>query len=71
MNKRCRNCMFANIVAEKLPEGDTYQLVRLECRRYAPRMISGSGTGWSDTLFPEMMPEDWCGEWKRREKVNE
>ena len=33
------------------------------CRRYAPRHISGVGTGFEDVLFPVVSPEDWCGEY--------
>lgn len=50
-----------------------YYFSRKECRRYAPRMISGSGTGWSDQLWPEALPEDYCGEFERKpeEKTDE
>ena len=33
------------------------------CRRYAPRHISGVGTGFEDVLFPTVSNEDWCGEY--------
>ena len=40
-----------------------------ECRRYAPRMFSGSGTGWSGQLFPLVKEMDWCGEFYPTEEA--
>ena len=34
------------------------------CRRYAPRTVSGTGTGYSAEMFPCVDPQtDWCGDW--------
>jgi len=57
--KFCGSCKFWNCTDEPTddnpnPEG--------ECRRYAPRILSGSGAGWSDTLYPPTAMMDWCGE---------
>lgn len=38
---------------------------RFECRRNAPRWNSGSGTGCTDTLWPEVTANLWCGEWEK------
>lgn len=58
---KCHECFYFAIgmnMAEK-------QL--LECRRYAPRVIHGSGTGWSDSKWPKVEKYDWCGEFKPKE----
>ena len=36
---------------------------KFECRRNAPRWNSGSGTGCTDTLWPEVTSDLWCGDW--------
>jgi hypothetical protein len=33
------------------------------CKRYAPRHISGVGTGYEEHLWPRVDASDWCGEW--------
>ena len=57
----CKNCKFwkrgTNISdGEKVIEGGL-------CLRHAPTMLSGSGSGWSDQLWPATKPTDWCGEY--------
>jgi hypothetical protein len=57
----CRNCKYTDA---KQPEIN----FEIECRRYAPRIFSGSGEGWSDRLYPLVNAENgWCGEfvWER------
>jgi len=34
-----------------------------QCSRYAPREISGVGTGYNSKLWPEVAAGDWCGEY--------
>lgn len=34
------------------------------CRRYAPRHLSGVGTGFEENKWPEVQPDDWCGEYQ-------
>ena len=43
--------------------------IESECRRYAPRMFSGSGEGWSNQLFPCVKETDWCGEFYPTEEA--
>jgi hypothetical protein len=38
--------------------------IKSECRRFAPRIFSGSGEGWSNQLFPHVKETDWCGEFE-------
>ena len=52
--EKCETCKYC-IVDEH---------IRFVCRRYAPRIIHGSGTDWSDERFPVVAPDDWCGEYK-------
>jgi hypothetical protein len=33
-------------------------------------MFSGSGAGWSDTLFPEIKENDWCGEYQEKKQIS-
>ena len=64
MTKRkvaCYNCRYFRITNE----GTEEQV--FECRRYAPHVLSGSGTGWSKQLFPYIYADDWCGEYKPKE----
>lgn len=58
----CKTCntFFNDVHIHELEEG--------ECRKYAPRVVHGSGTGWSDTRFPTVDFNDWCGEHSDEEK---
>ena len=56
MGWKCASCRFY------FPE-------KGECRMYAPRIISGSGTGWSDQYWPTVSPDDFCGQYERKEEV--
>jgi len=58
----CSACWFSNITKDE--ERDE---VYLECRKHAPTILSGSGTGWSHQLFPKVKAEYWCGEFKSHE----
>ena len=51
----CEACVFADM-------STTFNPQTCECRRYAPRVLHGSGTGWSNDKFPTMNITDWCGE---------
>lgn len=42
-----------------------------ECHRYAPRIIHGSGAGWSDTKWPTVKSWESCGEFKPKESEEE
>ena len=55
MNKiiYCIDCKFGNPIKK-----DSV----VECHRYAPRILHGSGAGGSDNKFPIMQRDDWCGE---------
>ena len=59
-NLTCKYCYFFNKdgYVDILDSNN----VKNECRRYAPQMLSGSGTGWSNQLFPNVKESDWCGE---------
>ena len=59
MNKKCLWCVHVHILDK--PE---YEDKPLECRKYAPRQISGVGTGSSDQNFPYVAADDWCGEFE-------
>lgn len=63
LEKICRNCKFYTVDKIELTIIDKYP----QCRRYAPRMLSGSGTGWSGDLFPKVDETFWCGEFYQRE----
>lgn len=69
--KTCENCEFWEY-DEKLTK--TYTEIAPErlgwgfCRKNAPRILYGSGTGWSDKKWPEQKYNEWCGEHKEREK---
>ena len=39
----------------------------LECRRYAPRMVCGTGTGFKDWKWPNVNHDEFCGEWSYQE----
>lgn len=56
----CIHCRFHEFRWDEVAD-----LEYLECRRYAPRMFSGSGEGWSNQLFPHMKNSDWCGEFQK------
>ena len=56
----CKKCVYFTFdYIEQNGEEKSFQ-----CRRYAPRIIMGSGTGWSGQLFPKVKETDWCGEFE-------
>lgn len=63
-NEICKNCRFFtfDFVEQYVTTGENNK--RFQCRRFAPRMFSGSGEGWSNQLFPVIREEDWCGEFE-------
>ena len=64
MTETCENCEFWQIVFK----GDSAEPENFgECRKYAPRILSGSGTGWSDQHWPHINKNQWCGEWEAKE----
>lgn len=60
----CKYCKYSgkDIVTDPLDGTEREMLI---CRRYAPRILHGSGYGWSDTKFPIMQDTDWCGEYEQ------
>lgn len=65
MNEKCKNCKFFAIGVIDNNENEVSH-----CRRYAPRILMGCGEGWSNQKFPKVFEEDWCGEFKQKEKEN-
>ena len=60
MNETCFNCDFMH-----WPGGTEIHLdSKVECRRYAPRKIHGTGTGYDAELWPMVGMNDWCGEFR-------
>ena len=60
---RCDGCVYYVIKDpwnETLPYG--------KCRFHAPHQTTGSGTGWANWDWPDVMPESFCGEFYPREK---
>jgi len=47
--ERCKLCRYFDVTSK-------------ECRRYAPRHLSGIGTGYSNEKWPVVTEDDWCGE---------
>ena len=60
----CKSCIFFNKNAK---EGDSKDTWYHECRKNAPRILAGSGAGWSDQLFPFVKETDWCGEYEQKD----
>jgi hypothetical protein len=60
--KNCANCQHYKIGEYKEPALGKNEDISGHCRRYAPIMLSGTGTGWSDQLFPRVDDNYWCGE---------
>lgn len=46
---------------------DTVIGYKYRCRRYAPRMIYGAGTGFKNWEHPEVKGDHWCGEYQKEE----
>jgi hypothetical protein len=59
-NEICDNCIFFTIDVIDENGSEIYS----QCRRHAPRMLSGSGEGWSSQLFPKVKHTFWCGEFE-------
>lgn len=59
--RACGNCRFSNVIdKDHSQKEDGFSL---ECRRYAPRVICGSGTGFKEWEFPAVKASTWCGEY--------
>lgn len=58
----CENCKFWKPIGIKRGnDGNDYNVG--QCRRYAPHLLSGSGTGYYIHSFWATTDErDWCGE---------
>ena len=66
---KCENCKYFHY--EELKDEGFGDSKILECRRYAPREICGTGTGYSNQKFPNIKKDDWCGEFEKKgEKEN-
>ena len=65
-NNICKNCKFFTFDFVEQYVTTREEDKRFQCRRFAPRMLSGSGEGWSNQLFPVVREDDWCGEFEMR-----
>ena len=65
--KICIDCKYFTVDNTEQP-GIFDSAVAPSCRRYAPRILAGSGEGWSDQIFPRVREVDWCGEFETKEK---
>jgi len=52
MEEECKNCKYST-VKNKL----------YYCRRYPPQSIAFPD-GTVSRTFPQVIPDEWCGEWK-------
>jgi len=59
--KKCKYCVHSmkRDETDKLCDHPEFAF---ECRKHAPTLLSGSGTGWSSQLFPFVHTDDWCSE---------
>lgn len=64
--KTCATCVYSGFGRVE-PESTSDFREALLCRRYAPRIMHGSGAGWSYQSFPVVRSHDWCGEWEEVE----
>ena len=63
----CLTCKYSQI--DNVREEYSKEVYReLCCHRYAPRMIHGTGTGFSEWRFPHIDPKNFCGEFELKEK---
>ena len=62
-NGICKTCRYSHFGSIKIG-GDQEKF--LHCRKYAPRILCGTGEGWSSDMFPRIQELDWCGEWKQK-----
>lgn len=62
----CKSCRFFHtLMIQESGFDDTVAAAGFECRRYAPRMICGAGTGYAQGVWwPRASPDDWCGEFE-------
>ena len=62
----CRTCKFSKIDNVKADYSEEIHK-ELCCHRYAPRMVHGAGTGFSNWRYPQTSPDDFCGEHEESE----
>lgn len=60
----CTTCYYSD-------ESVNYGEPVLICRRRAPQIVHGTGTGFSTQKFPIVSEVDWCGEYAKEEHSNE
>ena len=63
----CKNCMYFTFDFIKQYQTNEEDK-RFQCRRNAPQILCGSGTGWSGQLFPIVRENDWCGQYEVAEE---
>jgi len=69
MERNCKHCKYSEF--KRTNEfGESVTLLKGICRRYPPQ-YTVRGPSWGDYLFPTVESNDWCGEWKEKEKKEE
>jgi len=59
----CKDCTFFGVEVVEKGAWSSADSDLLQCRKYAPRVLHGSGTGWANQRWAEVNPAvDWCGE---------
>ncbi len=60
-SKTCLSCRFFERLTETSEQG--------ECRRRAPAPVSAEGADMRmvDALWPQVLIEEWCGEWEAKD----
>jgi len=62
---KCKSCKFLGVQAHAMGKKVDAEPA---CRRHAPYIIAGTGTGYVGELYPVVNPEtDWCGDWLQQE----
>lgn len=65
--RKCENCRYWRQIENAMLPGNIEYLAG-QCRRYAPHLLSGSGTGYYiHSLWAVTSSEDWCGEFREKD----
>lgn len=70
----CASCQWWNKArrgswADVGPGGKSFVIEHAQCRRYAPARVSTKGDAVPDRVWPHTNANDWCGDFKARERT--
>lgn len=70
-NNTCETCKYGCFGRFREPDKYGSDEEALHCRKNAPQHVSGTGTGYDNSLFPCVDKSFWCGEYISSDCAND